>query len=344
MEDAESQFLAEDHDASRFPLALLAVLGFVSCAAIAQTTIATGSIVGTVTNASDAVVRDAKVTITGPTGQTVLTTTNEQGKYSAGLLTPGLYSVRVEVKGSKTTRLAVHVRVGNSANGNVKLQVGPEAVVLDEQASEFQVNTQQPTVQGVLTATQFEQLPLNGRNFLDLAQLEPGVQFQDGEIFDPSKVGYASVSFVGRLGRTARIEVDGADISDETVGTITTNIPASGIQEFQIAQASMDLSTELTSSGSINVITKSGGRGIHGEAFGQFRDNSRGAAALPGEYRCRSSGASMGAMSAGRFSRINYSSLRTASGPSRMPKRQWRSRLLFKPTRGVSAIPSARTT
>ena len=265
-----------------FLLALLAVVGFVSCAAIAQTTIATGGIVGTVTNASDAVVRDAKVTITGPTGQTVLTTTNEQGKYSAGLLTPGLYSVRVEVKGSKTTRLAVHVRVGNSANGNVKLQAGPEAVVLDEQTSEFQVNTQQPTVQGVLTAPQFEQLPLNGRNFLDLAQLEPGVQFQDGMIFDPSKVGYASASFVGRLGRTARIEVDGADISDETVGTITTNIPASGIQEFQIAQASMDLSTELTSSGSTNVITKSGGRGIHGEAFGQFRDNSIGAAALPG--------------------------------------------------------------
>ena len=172
--------------------------------------------------------------------------------------------------------------MGNAANGSVKLDAGKESTVVEMQASEVQVNTERATVQGVLTANQVENLPVNGRNFLDLAQLEPGVQIQDGQSFDPTKAGYSSISFGGRYGRTARIEVDGADVSDETVGTTTTNIPASGIQEFQISQASMDLSTELTSSGSVNVTTKSGTNSFHGEAFGQFRDSSIGAAALPG--------------------------------------------------------------
>jgi hypothetical protein len=136
------------------------------------------------------------------------------------------------------------------------------------------VNTQQATVQGVLTTEQIENLPINGRNFLDLAQLEPGVQIQDGGNFDPTKNGFSSISFGGRFGRTARIEVDGLDISDETVGTTTQNVPASDIQEFQIQQSSLDLSTELTSSGSVNVTTKSGTNKYHGEGYYFFRDQS----------------------------------------------------------------------
>ncbi len=125
---------------------------------------------------------------------------------------------------------------------------------------------------------QIENLPVNGRNFLDLAQLEPGVQIQDGANF--GKDGYSSISFGGRFGRTARIEVDGIDVPDEISGTTTTNIPASAIQEFQLSQSSLDLSTELTTSGAVNVTTRSGANVIHGEAFGLFRDSAL-AAALP---------------------------------------------------------------
>ncbi|MGA7317772.1 MAG: hypothetical protein WBX22_27835 [Silvibacterium sp.] len=75
-------------------------------------------------------------------------------------------------------------------------------------------NTTQTTIQGVLDRQQIEQLPLNGRNFLDLAQLQPGVQIQDGTSFDPTKNGFASISFGGRFGRTERITVDGIDISE----------------------------------------------------------------------------------------------------------------------------------
>ena len=86
---------------------------------------------------------------------------------------------------------------------NASLTVGESAQVVEVQASEVAVNTEQATVQGVLTSQQIENLPINGRNFLDLAQLEPGVQIQDGGTFDPTKNGFSSVSFGGRFGRTA---------------------------------------------------------------------------------------------------------------------------------------------
>jgi carboxypeptidase family protein len=249
-----------------------------SLSAWAQSTISTGSIVGMVTDPSGAIVSGAKVSISSKaTGQIVTTTSNAGGNFSAGLLKPGDFVVRVEASGFKTTELPVVVRVDSTVSASVKLQLGQASEVVEVTGSEVVVNTEQATVQGVLTASQIENLPVNGRNFLDLAQLEPGVQIQDGANFDPTKVGYSSISFGGRFGRTARIEVDGVDVSDETVGTTTEDIPASSIQEFSIAQSSLDLSNELTTSGAVNVVTKTGTNQYHGEAFGLFRDSSMGA-------------------------------------------------------------------
>ena len=267
---------------ARFIVVVLITLSalLLSSVAFAQTSVSNGSIAGTVTDATGAVVPNAKITMTGPTGQTVHATSSNSGSYASGSLIPGTYKVRVEAKGFKTEELTVEVKVDNTANGSAKLEIGQESTVIEVQASEVQVNTEQATVQGVLTSSQIENLPVNGRNFLDLAQLEPGVQIQDGENFDPTKVGYSSISFGGRFGRTARISVDGVDVSDETVGTTTEDIPASGIQEFSLAQSTLDLSNDLTSSGAVNVTTKSGTNAIHGEAFGLFRDSSVGAAKL----------------------------------------------------------------
>jgi hypothetical protein len=260
--------------------AVLMTLGIVPV--LAQTTISTGSIVGTVTDPSGAVVSGAKVTITNKgTGQVVTTTTTSTGNYATGALIPGDYTVRVEGAGFKTTEMLVVVQVNTTASGNVKLTLGESAQVVEVQASELAVNTEQATVQGVLTAQQIENLPINGRNFLDLAQLEPGVQIQDGGTFDPTKNGFSSVSFGGRFGRTARIEVDGLDVSDENVGTTTQNVPIGAIQESSLQQSSLDLSTELTSSGSVNITTKSGANALHGEGFYYFRDQSLNAN-LPG--------------------------------------------------------------
>src|SRR6202521_6212739 len=261
------------------------LLSFSTSLLVAQTAGGTGSIVGNVTDPSGAVVSDAKVVITNTaTNQSIGLTSNSAGSFNSGALSPGNYKVQASAKGFSTVNQTVGVQVGNTATVNIKLPIGQESQIVEVQGSVVAVNTEQAEVQGVLTSAQIENLPVNGRNFLDLAQLEPGVQIQDGETFDPTKVGYSSISFGGRFGRTARINVDGVDISDETVGTTTANIPASAIDEFQLGQSSLDLSQDLTSSGAVNVTTKSGTNNLHGEAFGFIRDHSFSANAPGGHH------------------------------------------------------------
>src|SRR5271168_228 len=272
----------------RTPLARLipifiaaAFIFWISGPLLAQSTTATGSIQGTLTDPSGAVVAGAKITITNKdTGQVLRVTTSSAGTYNSGALVPGDYSVRAEATGFKTVEEGVVVKVGVVSGVNLSLGVGAANTVVTVAEQSVAVNTEQATVQGVLSKEQIENLPVNGRNFLDLAQLEPGVQIQDGADFDPTKVGFSSISVGGRFGRTARIAVDGVDVSDETVGTTTENIPASAIQEFSVSQSSLDLSNELTSSGAVNVITRSGTNQFHGEGFALYRDSVF-SAALP---------------------------------------------------------------
>jgi len=273
-------------DSSRFGKRLLArllVALLAAASAFAQTTVGTGSIVGTVTDVQGAVLAGARVEIADKaTGQVISVTTGGAGSYTSGPLVPADYAVKVAAKGFSSVSTVVTVTVGSTSTENVKLQVGQESTVIEVQGAAVTVNTEQAQVQGTIGTEQIENLPVNGRNFLDLAQLEPGVQIQEGSTFDPTKNGFSSISFGGRFGRTARVEVDGVDVSDETVGTTTQNIPASAIQEFQLGESSLDISTELTSSGSVNVVTRSGTNQFHGEAFGYYRNINAGMAALPG--------------------------------------------------------------
>jgi len=265
-----------------FAFALLAVVLLSYQPAHAQANVQAGTIQGTVTDPQGGVVPSAKVTITNKdTGAVINTTTSSAGTYTSGSLTPATYSVRVEAPSFKTTEVSVVVVINVISAANVKLELGASSTVVEVTGQAVAVNTDQAQVSGTLTTQQIENLPINGRNFLDLAQLEPGVQIQDGGNFDPTKIGFSSISFGGRFGRSARIAVDGVDVSDENVGTTTTAIPAGAIAEFQLAQSSLDLSNDLTSGGAVNVATKSGTNTIHGEAFGLFRDNTE-AAAYPG--------------------------------------------------------------
>src|SRR5258707_4280353 len=241
----------------------------------AQATVGTGSIQGTILDPRGASVPAAKVRISSKeTGQTITPEVTSSGDYNSSALKPGTYVVRVEAPGFKALEMTVTVQVGIVSSGSVNLEIGSSSTVVTVEASAVQLNTEQATVQGVMTTDQIEQLPIGGRNFLDLAQLEPGVQIQDGGNFDPTKKGFSSISFGGRFGRTARIEVDGLDISDETVGTTTQNISVGSIKEFQVSQSSLDLATELTSSGTVNITTRSGTNAIHGDGFFNYRGDA----------------------------------------------------------------------
>jgi hypothetical protein len=277
--------LNSSRSSARFLVLALVALSalLLSSVAFGQTTVAQGSIQGTVTDPTGAVVGGARVTISHKaTGQVSTTVSSSSGTYNSGGLIPGEYLVRVEAKGFKTSEVPVIVQVTVTSSGNVKLEVGQESQVIEVQGNAVSVNTEQATVQGVLTSDQIDKLPIDGRNFLDLAQLEPGVQIQDGSNFDPTKAGYSSVSINGVYGRTPRIELDGIDISDETVGTTTQNIGMGSIQEFNVSRSSLDLSTELTSAGAVNVTTRSGTNAFHGQGFYNFRDRNALTADFPG--------------------------------------------------------------
>src|SRR5271157_2099867 len=131
---------------------------------LAQTTISTGSIVGIATDPSGAVVTNAKVSIKNEaTSQVIDVATNSSGAYNSGALVPGQYTVRFAAPGFRSVVTNVTVQVGNTATANVKFQVGQADQVIDVQGVEVQVNTEQAIVQGVLSATQIETLPVNGR-------------------------------------------------------------------------------------------------------------------------------------------------------------------------------------
>src|SRR5438309_10889316 len=159
----------------------------------AQATIATGNIQGVISDRSGSVILGAKISISNKsTGQTFTIATNSAGNYNSGALIPGSYLLHVEAPGFQTTEFLANVQVGVTSSGNLTMQIGEVKAAVRVEGSELSVNTQQAMVQGVLTGQQIDTLPINGRNFLELAQLEPGVQIMEGGNFDPSKNGFSS--------------------------------------------------------------------------------------------------------------------------------------------------------
>ena len=251
--------------------------------AFAQATNTAGTIQGTVSDSSGAAVPDARIILSqASTGFQRTLTSSGSGYYSVGSIAPGSYTLHAEATGFAPSDTTITVNVGVVSTGNIKLGVSGSLQQVEVQASAVNVDTQQTQIAGILSQQQIQALPVNGRNFLDLAQLQPGVQIQDGTNFDPTKNGFMSISFGGRFGRTARIALDGLDISDENVGTTTQNLSEEAIQEFQVAQSNLDISTSITSSGSVNIVSRTGTNKIHGDARWLFRDKRAGGADFPG--------------------------------------------------------------
>jgi len=233
-----------------------------------------GSISGSITDPTGAVVSNARISITdADTGVAKNLTADSAGFYSVGPLNPGNYTVTITAPGFQTLSVKTIVRTGTATSGNFKLTLGQSAVMVEVNAGALQVNTEQAGVSDVITKEQIQSLPVNGRNFLDLAQVEPGVILQSGESFDPTKAGYSAISVGGVSGRTTRILLDGQDITDETVGTTIFNVSSGAISEFQLNRSTQDVSGEVTSTGQVLVSTNSGTNAYHGQLFYNFQDH-----------------------------------------------------------------------
>jgi hypothetical protein len=261
-------------------LVLLVCIGMSFCQAIS---VNGGSIQGTITDATGAVVPGAPIMIRAEdTGVTRKTASDNSGFYSVGALNPGNYSVTIAMQGFQTLTVKTVVKTGTVTSGNYALTLGSASTTVEVNASALQVNTEQPGVSDVISREQIEKLPVNGRNFLDLAQIEPGVILQSGESFDPTKAGYSAIATSGVSGRTTRILLDGQDITDESVGTTIFNVSQGAIGDFQLNRSTQDVSGDVTSTGQILVSTNSGTNAFHGQAFYQFQDHSVGFARTAG--------------------------------------------------------------
>jgi hypothetical protein len=234
---------------------------------------ATATLGGRVVDPQGAVIVGAKITAKNKaTDVQRETKTNDQGLFVLTNLAPGAYELKAEAPGFKTMIRAATLEVGQSATVDVSLDVGSIAVADDFSSADDSVtiNRVSSVVDGVINHRAIEHLPLNGRNFLELALLIPGNS--PAPNFDPTKTNTVVISSAGQLGRGGNVTIDGADNNDDVVGGPLQNISQEAVQEFQIA--TNRFSAELGRSGSsvINVVTKTGTNEFHGSASFYFRD------------------------------------------------------------------------
>ena len=241
---------------------------------------ATGSVVGTVQDASGAVVPGANVTITNKgTAVSRSLVTNSEGLYSAPSLQAGDYEVKVESSGFRTTVLDAQVLAGSTTTANVSLSLGEAQQTVTVEAVTAQMNYESNTVAGSIERNTIQNMPLNGRSFLQLASLEPGVQIVAGAT--GARNAPVQISILGSATNQSfttnntLITLDGLSLMDQLDGGNTDlNFSQEVVQEFQISSLNFDISTGITSSGTVNIVSRSGSNDFHGSAFYFYRDHN----------------------------------------------------------------------
>jgi hypothetical protein len=256
----------------RSAAALCAALLLCAYPAAARQQSASATLRGVVTDPNGAAVSGAQVRVTNAaTGAARETLTNEDGAYALSNLPPGEYEVRIEATGFAAWSPAapVSLRVGQSVPLDVSLKLGKitETIILEEAAPLIDVESSK--VDRVIEDREIANLPLNGRNFLELALLTPGNA--PAPNFDPTKTNTVVISSAGQFGRGGSVTVDGADINDDVVGGAVQNVSQDAVQEFQIATNRFDARLGRTASGVVNIVTKGGTNEFHGSAAAYFR-------------------------------------------------------------------------
>lgn len=233
----------------------------------------TGSIIGTVTDESGAVIPGASVSILGKaTGLKRTAVSSADGTFNILSLPAAEYQVRCEHRGFRTSVLELTVETGSTATLDLRLQVGAAAEIVEVEGAAAQVATDSFKVDGVITRQQIQELPLNGRNYLQLAFLEPGVGVSAGSTSQYNS--QFNVSILGGSSSLASITVDGGNVRDSIDGNSGINFSQEVVQEFQLSSVNFDLSAPITATGAINIVTRTGGNQFHGSGYYFFRDHN----------------------------------------------------------------------
>src|SRR5580693_7852156 len=263
----------------KLPVVVMAILLVFASAAFAQLT--TADILGTVTDASGAVVPNANITLVNLGTDEVRTVqSNGSGDYSFTLLPVGHYSITVKAGGfqaSITKDLAVEA--GDRARADVHLQLGSESTTIEVTASTPLLQADNATVSSTVTARAVQDLPLNGRNFVQLVDLVPGANegagngLSSGGRPDDRRSNAAGLSVNGQDDTLNNWVVDGVDDNERIIGTIGVKPNVEGIQEITVQTNNYSAEAGRTAGGVVNVVTRSGTNAFHGSVYEFFRNN-----------------------------------------------------------------------
>jgi len=232
---------------------------------------ATGRIVGNVTDKTGAAILDAKVTVSNvATGNVQETATDRDGFYQVLSLPIGTYTVTVEHGGFRKQIFERQaLQINQSLRLDAKLEIGQQSETIEVRDQVAAIETVNQTVGSTVTGAAIQQAPLNGRNVLDLAKLQPGVTETNG---DSTAAGTFSIA--GGRSDSVTFLLDGGLNNDLLDNSVVFNPNPDTIAEFRILESNYSAEYGRNGGGIVSVVTKSGTNEFHGSAFEFLRNDA----------------------------------------------------------------------